>query len=246
MLKKASGIEFYESGSGQPILFLHGVGSTYESFQYQFGKISGRLIAVNLPGYGKSDSLEIYNFDTIYEALRNFIDALGLRNFSIVGHSMGGMLAIDYACREISNIKKLCLIGTTPYFGGRSKEFEEEFLRVRLEPIKSGMTMKELAKISSKKLTGPKVSNEVIRKIEKQIGSVKPATWEASLRSLVGFNRKEELKLIEACLVRNDPREYLQLVKVRLPIGAANQSTPHRWLPETPPAVSRLCLPFAV
>ena len=109
---------------------------------------------------------------------------------------MGGMLAIDYACREISNIKKLCLIGTTPYFGGRSKEFEEEFLRVRLEPIKSGMTMKELAKISSRKLTGPKVSDDVLRKIEKQIGSVKPATWEASLRSLVGFNRKEELKLI--------------------------------------------------
>ena len=64
MLKKASGIEFYESGSGQPIVFLHGVGSTYESFQYQFGKISGRLIAVNIPGYGKSDSLELYNFDT--------------------------------------------------------------------------------------------------------------------------------------------------------------------------------------
>ena len=66
MLKKASGIEFYESGSGQPILFLHGVGSTYESFQYQFGKISGRLIAVNIPGYGKSDSLELYNFDKIF------------------------------------------------------------------------------------------------------------------------------------------------------------------------------------
>ena len=112
MLKKASGIEFYESGSGQPILFLHGVGSTYESFQYQFGKIPGRLIAVNMPGYGKSDSLELYNFDKIYEALRTFIEALGLKNFSIVGHSMGGMLAIDYACREISDIKKLYLSKT--------------------------------------------------------------------------------------------------------------------------------------
>ena len=230
MLKKASGIEFYESGSGQPIVFLHGVGSTYESFQYQFGKISGRLIAVNIPGYGKSDSLELYNFDTIYEALRTFIDALGLRNFSIVGHSMGGMLAIDYACREISNIKKLCLIGTTPYFGGRSKEFEEEFLRVRLEPIKSGMTMKELAKISSKKLTGPKVSDEVIRKIEKQIGSVKPTTWEASLRSLVGFNRKEELKLIsKPCLIiagehdRNAPVATMKKMHNSIPFSTFHE-----------------------
>ncbi len=201
-VKKNSGIEYYESGTGQPILFIHGVGSTFESFQYQFRKISGRLIAINLPGYGNSDNLEIYSFDSIYEVLRNFIENLGLTNLSILGHSLGGMLAIDYVCRDISNIRKICLIGTTPYFGGRSKEFEDEFLRVRLEPIKSGMPMSQLAKISAKKLTGPGVSDEVLRKIEKQIGSVKPETWEVSLRSLIGFNRKEELKLIsKPCLL---------------------------------------------
>ena len=230
MLKKVSGIEFYECGSGQPILFLHGVGSTYESFHYQFGKISGRLIAINLPGYGKSNNLELYSFDTIYQALKKFIDTLGLKTFSIVGHSMGGMLAIDYVCREINNVKKICLIGTTPYFGGRSKEFEEEFLRVRLDPIKSGMTMKQLGKISSKKLTGPKAPNEVIRKIEKQLGSLKPATWEASLRCLIGFNRKEELKsLSKPCLViagehdKNAPVDTMRKMHNSIPISTFHE-----------------------
>ena len=201
-VKKNFGIEYYESGIGQPILFLHGVGSTFDSFQYQFGKISGRLIAINLPGYGNSDSLEVYNFDNIYAVLRNFIKNLGLKDLYILGHSMGGMLAMDYVCRDNSDVRKVCLIGTTPYFGGRSKEFEDEFLRVRLEPIKLGMSMKQLAKVSAKKLTGPNVSDEVLQKIENQIGSLEPETWEASLRSLIGFNRKEELKLISnPCLL---------------------------------------------
>ena len=74
------------------------------------------------------------------------------------------------------------------------------------------------------------VSNEVIRKIEKQLGSLKPATWEASLRCLIGFNRKEELKsLSKPCLViagehdKNAPVETMRKMHNTIPFSTFHE-----------------------
>lgn len=202
MLKKISGLEFYETGMGDPVIFLHGVGNTYKSFHYQFGNIPGRLLGINLPGYGNSDKIKNYNFETICEVIKSFTDSLGLRDFCIIGHSLGGMLAIDFACRNKQLIKKLCLIGTTPFFGGGSGKFEKEFFKARLEPLRKGGTMRDIAKVSAKKLVSPNTCDELLQKIESQISSIKPEVWISSLRSLEGFNREAYLGLIDTpCLL---------------------------------------------
>ena len=70
----------------------------------------------------------------------------------------------------------------------------------------------------------------MIRKIEKQLGSLKPATWEASLRSLIGFNRKEELKsLSKPCLViagehdKNAPVDTMRKMHNSIPFSTFHE-----------------------
>ncbi len=223
-MSKKAGFEYFESGEGKPILLLHGIGTTLEIFKNQVDKIPGRLIAVNLPGYGNSDGLKHFTFENIYCRLKEFTSCLGLNEFSLMGHSLGGMLSIDFVCRDFNSIEKLYLIGTTPFFGSKSGSFEKEFLKARLDPIRQGKSMRKIANDSIKKLTGPNVSPELLTSLEEQMSSLTPQTWEASVRSLIGFNRKRELLSITkpCCIIsgeydKNAPPRTMQAMSKMLP-----------------------------
>jgi pimeloyl-ACP methyl ester carboxylesterase len=103
-----------EAGQGAPVVFFHGAGGLFpqepvlESLARRF-----HVYAPEWPGYGvetTEDKLE----DMLDFALHGWdvIDALGLdRKPSLVGHSMGGMIAAEMACIANQNVEKLALIG---------------------------------------------------------------------------------------------------------------------------------------
>ena len=79
------------------ILFLHGNSHGHKSFrnQLQEPKLSDyRLIAVDLPGHGHSSHLSDYSLIELSSAINKFINFLQLEKVVIVGHSLGGHVAI--------------------------------------------------------------------------------------------------------------------------------------------------------
>ena len=81
----------------QAILFLNGNSHSHKSFRKQFQELKlkkYRLIAVDLPGHGNSSAIADYNLIELSNVINKFIEFLQLSQFIVVGHSLGGHVAI--------------------------------------------------------------------------------------------------------------------------------------------------------
>jgi pimeloyl-ACP methyl ester carboxylesterase len=102
-------------GSGPPLVLLHGVSLSAAAWVPIFTALSGwRVLAVDLPGHGLSDP-DSYRSGQVRERARALIDdifdALGLEQAPVIGHSLGGMLALWYAAAGTERISRLVAIG---------------------------------------------------------------------------------------------------------------------------------------
>ncbi len=110
---RGSRLHYVEEGQGEPILFLHG----NPTWSYLWRNIiphlrpQGRCIAVDLIGMGKSDKPVIeYRFRDHYEYLEGFIQALGLKDLTLVLHDWGSALGFRYAMRHEDDVKALAFM----------------------------------------------------------------------------------------------------------------------------------------
>jgi pimeloyl-ACP methyl ester carboxylesterase len=93
-------ISLLDRGTGYPVIFLHGLGGTGNTWLKSEPFLDSRLrpIFVDLLGHGHSDKPEIdYTIIQQAEAIKSIIDAMGLKNFSIVGNSYGGWIGLKFA-----------------------------------------------------------------------------------------------------------------------------------------------------
>jgi 2-hydroxy-6-oxonona-2,4-dienedioate hydrolase len=102
-------------GSGPPLLLFHGVSLSAAAWAPLFAELSGRrLLAVDLPGHGLSDP-ERYRIGHVRHRFRDLVDdifdALGLEEAPVVGHSLGGMLALWYTAAGAGRISRLVAVG---------------------------------------------------------------------------------------------------------------------------------------
>ena len=152
----AGGIEYLTSGSGEPVICLHGIGSGAEGFRPQLEALTDfQMHAWMMPGYGKSDFGEWpTSFSSLSQRLGKFVGDLSFERVHLIGASIGGMLALEHAFRVPEQVTTLTLIGTTPAFGGKDDGFKEDFLAARLDPLEGGLSMSELAKATAPHLVG--------------------------------------------------------------------------------------------
>lgn len=108
-------VEDIGPGNGTPILFIHGWPANHRLFEYQFDqlpKMGFRCIGIDIRGFGKSDKpWSGYDYDRLADDIRAVVDATGLRDFVLAGHSVGGAIAIRYMARHKGyGVSKLALI----------------------------------------------------------------------------------------------------------------------------------------
>jgi pimeloyl-ACP methyl ester carboxylesterase len=98
-VKLAGGnLSYCEAGHGASILFLHGLNGGARSWSEQFSALSGRhrVIAWDAPGYGQSEPIEP-SVNAYADAAAQLLAALNAAPATIVGHSMGGIVAARLA-----------------------------------------------------------------------------------------------------------------------------------------------------
>jgi non-heme chloroperoxidase len=93
-------LELYyeESGSGTPVIFIHGVWMSSAFFQKQIGRISGaRTIAVDMRGHGKSGQPHSgHTISSYARDLHDFMEKLELKDVVLAGWSMGAFIVWEY------------------------------------------------------------------------------------------------------------------------------------------------------
>ncbi len=114
------------------IVFLHGWPLSSKQFEYQFDVLPPkgyRCIGIDWRGFGKSDKpMDGYNYDRLADDIRIVIGRLQLDNFTLVGHSTGGAIAIRYMSRyNGAGVSKLVLLDAAAPIGF-TQEIAEHFL----------------------------------------------------------------------------------------------------------------------
>lgn len=107
-------VVYSEGGKGDTLLLLHGFGAAADSWNPLAGSLTKKyhVIAPDLPGWGASTRHESasYAYPAQIERLYCFTQKLGLDRFHLMGHSMGGFLASDYAARYPEKVITLGLL----------------------------------------------------------------------------------------------------------------------------------------
>jgi pimeloyl-ACP methyl ester carboxylesterase len=107
-------IAFVDVGSGEnTLLFIHGLSSNLQSWNKNISRLKNeyRCIAIDLPGYGKSTkNSTTYSLKDYADFLNSFIEKKNLHDVVLVGHSMGGQVAVHTLLAAQDNFKSLVLI----------------------------------------------------------------------------------------------------------------------------------------
>lgn len=111
-------IHYHEQGEGEAVIFLHGAGggaSGYSNFKGNypvFAEAGYRAIVPDLPGYGLSSKPDLphYDLDFFIAGVKGLVDALGLKDITLLGNSLGGAVALGYALAHPEDVKRLILM----------------------------------------------------------------------------------------------------------------------------------------
>lgn len=113
------GILHYESlGRGKPLILLHGWINSWnvwrDSMIYLSGQKSYRVYALDFWGFGHSASnaANAFEIDSYATMVAQFIDRLGIRHAPIVGHSMGGTVALQFGLQHADLATKIAIVGS--------------------------------------------------------------------------------------------------------------------------------------
>ena len=108
-------IAYRDSGAGdRPVVFLHGIGSSAAAWDPVAAGLQARghrTIAVDLPGHGSSSkSRGDYSLSELASVQRDLLDALDIPRCILVGHSLGGGIALQFAYLYRNRLDGLALV----------------------------------------------------------------------------------------------------------------------------------------
>ncbi len=107
----------YEAGqtSAPAMVLIHGLGDEADSWRHVFGPLAERyhVVALDLPGFGRSDPARAYTLPTFRDTLIALLDALQITTATLVGNSLGAMLAQLVALQAPQRVSRLILVDGT-------------------------------------------------------------------------------------------------------------------------------------
>ena len=111
-------IHYHEAGNGPALVLLHGSGpgvSGWSNFRGNFPVFAGqfRTVIMDMPGFGKSQRPEL---DRAYprvaaDGLARLMDGVGIEKANLLGNSMGGYVALEFALAYPDRVNRMVLMG---------------------------------------------------------------------------------------------------------------------------------------
>jgi pimeloyl-ACP methyl ester carboxylesterase len=114
--RNLDGIFFFDSGLNPvkpTVVLVHGNGDEADTWRHVFQPLakSFRVLALDLPGFGRSVPPQNGNLESLASALSSFLEALKLPKVHLVGSSMGAVICTMYASQHPQRVASLTLVG---------------------------------------------------------------------------------------------------------------------------------------
>jgi len=133
-------LHFRESGSGPALVILHGVFGSGENWFTVAKKFSDNF-HVFLPdqrNHGRSPHSDEFSYPILVQDLKDFADQQGLKKFFLIGHSMGGKVAMRFAAQYPERLAGLVVVDIAPrYYSPHHQEVLAGLNAVNLEAAQS-------------------------------------------------------------------------------------------------------------
>ena len=192
-------ISYADYGKGKPVLLIHGFGEDSAIWENQVSRFKDefRLIVPDLAGSGKSDFIpEVFSMDDHADILEQILRTEDIEAADIVGHSMGGYIALAFAEKYHERMTGLCLFHSTAY---ADTEEKKESRRKSIQFIKQNGSLKFLQQ-ATPNLFSDQTKNE------------NPALVEEIINRYSNFNPNSLVHYYEAMIQRPDRSEVLRKV----------------------------------
>jgi len=194
-------IGYREAGAGEPVVFLHGIGSGSAGWSHQLDHFGAhwRAIAWDAPGYGGSGDLdgETPGTAAYADALAAFLDALGIESAHLVGNSLGSLFSGAFVGRYRTRVRSLVLSDPAIGHGESDPETREASLKTRLDGVYNDGPAK-MAEARATKLVGPGASEDVLAAVRGVMRQVRPDGYAQAARTLSQGNLLKDLKGCDA------------------------------------------------
>src|SRR3989454_4785727 len=116
-MRPPNALHYVETGNprGPILLFLHGITGSRRYWQKKVSPLESdhRIIIPDLLGFGLSPKPHLeYTIEVFRDSVRGFVEEFDLvaRPLTIVGHSLGGLIALEYAARYGSHVRRMILL----------------------------------------------------------------------------------------------------------------------------------------
>lgn len=189
---------YYETvGKGQPVLFIHGLGSSSRDWEMQVFDFSKQyqVITFDLRGHGQSEkprgpyTMSLFAADTA-----ELINSLGVAPIHVVGISLGGMIAFQLAVDHPELIKSLVIVNSGPEVVVRTmKDRWNVFMRFATVRL---LGMRKMGEVLSKRLFPKDAQAEIQKLFVERWAENDARAYSDTLRAIVGWNVTDRIHKI--------------------------------------------------
>lgn len=183
--------QFDEGGKDDPpVILIHGAGCDHLMWPAEVRRLAGRrVIAVDLPGHGRSGGIAQQSVAAYADQLMAFFAEMGFYQVVLVGHALGGAIALDLALRFPAQAAGLGLISTGAYLG-----VDVGLLEQFVHPAMLSSALHTFQVRAFGTGTAPTLVERTMRAMQTVRGSVLAGDWCAS----AAFDLREDILRIEA------------------------------------------------
>ncbi len=177
------------------VLLLHGLGANGTSWALQLDTLieaGFRPIAPDLPGFGESAyDGRGWNLKRMAALLAELVNGLGAAPVHLVGLSMGGVVAQQFALDQPQLVRSLTLVSTFSVL--RPKNFSQWLYFIQRFVVVHTLGLEQQAKLVSRRVFPGPGQEELRRMAEAQIASADPRAYRAAMRCLGLFDSRKRL-----------------------------------------------------
>lgn len=182
----------HDVGSGVPVVLIHGYPLNHSIWEHQFNlSVSYRILAPDLPGFGASENKADLAMEEYSDRISAMLDEKKIKKAVVVGHSMGGYIALSFAKRYENRLLGLGLICSQA--GADSEEVKNGRLKNAERVAKEGYDF--VIETMAEKLVSNKKENKTLT--EKLRSIMKEGTSEGVCTALSAMaGRKDEFETL--------------------------------------------------
>ena len=193
-MPQSNGIYYTISGRGgcsfPPVILIHGAGMNYQIWPFEIRRLNRyQIIALDLPGHGHSEGTACHSIKAYADRLMTFMHSLKIAKAVLVGHGLGGAIALMTAIQPSEVAAGVGLVSSGAFLGG-----ETDIVRELSTPFGHSRGLQLIQEKAFGSFTKP----DGIKNVMQMLTKVRHSVLYSDCRACADFDLRTEIHLLKA------------------------------------------------